>query len=269
MTSLNHILQLNAASCIGFGAVLVVKPAAVGAFLGSMPAQLVFAIGAVLLVNGAHLILASLRTISIQAELLWFSIGDLVWWLGSLGCIATGLWITTPTGTVIAFLVAMAVAGLGVAQLTVLGASRGGRSAPDHWHRIGQSWLSLPLWVKIWLFALNAVFLAAPAFLPWANSSVILIAYAACGPLLLAFAVFEGGLSRIMGIGHLVPWVPLLGWLVYWLAVADTSLLTLLYVSLLTAMTSVCLALDIYDILRWLRGERDILLVSNNAAALG
>lgn len=269
MTSLNHILRLNAASCIAFGAVLVVKPAAVGAFLGSMPAQLVLAIGTVLLVNGAHLILASLRTIPIKAEVLWFSIGDLVWWFGSLGCIATCLWITTPSGIVIAFLVAMAVAGLGVAQLAVLGAAQGGRSAPDHWRRIGQSWLSLPLWVKFWLFALNAVFLAAPAFLPWANSSVILIAYFACGPLLLAFAVFEGGLSRIMGIGHLVPWVPLLGWLVYWLAVADTSLMTLFYLSFLSAMIAVCLALDIYDILRWLRGERNILSASNKAASPG
>lgn len=269
MTSLNHILRLNAASSIGFGAVFVVKPAAVGAFLGSMPAQLVLAIGAVLLANGAHLILASLRTIPVKAEVLWFSIGDLAWWLGSLGCIATGLWITTPSGKAIAFLVAVAVAGLGVAQLAVLGASQGGRSAPGLWHRIGQSWLSLPLWVKYWLFALNAIFLAAPAFLPWADSSVILIAYAACGPLVLAFAVFKGGLTRIMGIGHLVPWVPLLGWLVYWLAVADTSLPTMLYVSLLSAMIAVCLALDIYDILRWLRGERDILSASNNDAALG
>lgn len=262
MTSLNHILRLNAASCVGFGAIFTVKPAAAGAFLGTMPAPLLVAIGVVLLVNGLHLILASLRSNPIKAEILWFSYGDLVWWLGSLGCIAAGLWITTPSGTISAFVVATAVAGLSVAQLAVLGVSRSGLSANGHWRRIGQSWLSLPLWVKVWLFALNAVFLATPVFLSWADSSVILIAYVACGPLLLAFAVFAGGLSRIMGIGHLVPWVPLLGWLVYWLAVAVAAPFTLIYVSLLSVMIAVCLAMDIYDILRWLRGERGILLAS-------
>ncbi len=260
MASLKHILRLNAVSCIGFGVLFVFKPAAVAEFLGTMPALLLLAIGGLLIGNGAHQILAAWRSRPIEAEVLWFSMGDLVWWLGSLGILAANLWITTPAGTISVFVVAAMVAGLGAAQLALLGISRTGLSSADHWQRIGQSWLSLPPWVKIWLLSLNAVFLAAPAFLPCEDSRIILIGFAACGPLLLAFAVFEGGLSRIMGIAHLVPWAPLLGWLLYSLAFSDKAASAIIYVSLLSAMIAVCLALDLYDALRWLHGERGIIL---------
>lgn len=260
MASLKHILRLNAVSCIGFGMFFVLKPDSVAEFLGTMPALLLLALGGLLIANGAHQILAAWRFRPIEAEVLWFSIGDLVWWLTSLGIMAANLWITKPPGTISVLFVAAFVAGLGVAQLTLLGISRSGLASADYWRRIGRSWLSLPPLVKIWLLALNAVFLAAPAFLPWEESRIILIAFVACGPLLLAFAVFEGGLSRIMGIAHLVPWAPLLGWLLYCLAFSDNAVSAMIYVSLLSAMITICLALDIYDSVRWLHGERGIIL---------
>lgn len=259
MTSLNLVLRLNAASCFGFGVTFVLGPGAVSAFLGTMPANLLAALGVVLLLNGAHLSYASLRARPVQAEILWFSLGDLAWWLGTLVLIAAGLWIGTATGTLVALLVALAVACLGIAQLVHLGLMRSGLPASEHWRRIGQSWLALPLWVRIWLFALNAAFLVAPLFLPWTESRIILIAYLASGPFLLGFAVFEGGLSRLMGVGHIVPWLPLLGWLAHWLVVADSALPVVAYVATLGIMIAACLAFDIIDIFRWVRGERGVL----------
>lgn len=264
MASLNNILRINAASCLGFGMVFLVGSGAVSAFLGTIPTQVLIAIGVGLVVNGLHLGLASLRAAPRRAEIIWFSLGDLFWWMGSLLLVASAVWITTPIGLVSVLLVAMAVAALGVSQLAVLGMSRSGLSMRDHWQGIGRSWLSVPTWVKIWLFALNLVFLSAPIFLSWADAQVILIAYAASGPLLLGFAVYHGGMTRIMGIGHLLPWFPLLGWLGYWLWATDKAGDSAIYVVLLSGLVTVCLAFDLYDIIRWMHGERSTLIAANS-----
>jgi len=260
MASLNHILRLNAASCLGFGTVFLVGSGTVSAFLGAVPPQVLVAIGVGLMANGLHLSVASTRAVPRRAEIVWFSLGDLLWWTASLAFVAAGVWITTLSGAVIVLVVAMAVAALGVAQLAILGVSKSDLSTRDHWQRIGRSWLSLPIWVKIWLFAMNAAFLAAPFFLSWGDSLVILIAYAATGPLLFGFAVYEGGLTRLMGVGHLIPWIPLLGWLVYWLTATDDRIEAVAYVAFLTGLIAICLVFDIYDLLRWIRGERSILI---------
>lgn len=260
MASLNHILRLNAASCLGFGTVFLVGPGPVSAMLGTIPPQVLIAIGAGLMANGVHLGIAGARAVPRRAEILWFSVGDLLWWTASLALVATGVWVTTFAGVVSVLVVATAVAALGVAQLAILGVAKSGLSTRDQWRRIGHSWLSLPTWVKTWLFVLNAAFLAAPFFLSWSDAHVILIAYAATGPLLLGFAVYEGGLTRLMGVGHLIPWIPLLGWIGYWFADPEHTIEAAAYMAFLTAMIAICLVFDIYDLLRWNRGERSILI---------
>jgi hypothetical protein len=219
-------------------------------------------LGAALLANGAHLLLASARTRPLPAEILWFAMGDMAWWLATLALIAAGVWITTPTGIALGLLVAFVVAVLGQAQLLHLGRDASGLRARAHWRRIGHSWLSLPRWVKIWLFALNAVFLFSPVFLPWEAARIVLIGYAASGPLLGAFAVYEGGLTRAMGLAHLIPWVPMLVWLTIWVGRFEADGFALKYAALLAAMTIVCLAFDLHDLWRWVRGEREILAAS-------
>lgn len=260
MTSIPLVLRLNSASCIGFGIAFVLVSDRIAEALGTIPPVVLTVLGAALILNGAHLLLASWRSTPKAAEVVWFSLGDLLWWLGTLALIAAGFWITTPMGIALAFLVAMGVASLGATQLFLLGRHRSGLSTQAHWRRIGRSWLSLPLWVKVWLFALNAVFLVAPAVLPWELASVILIAYVASGPLLLGFAAYEGGLTRALGIAHLVPWLPLLLWLFAIATAGDIAPMALMYVWLLAAVTAICLAFDVYDVVRWIRGERAILL---------
>lgn len=190
----------------------------------------------------------------------WFSLGDLAWWLATLSLIAAGTWITTPVGITLALGVAFCVAGLGCAQLFWLGLDRSGLTGREHWRRIARSWLSLPLWVKVWLLVLDAVFLSAPALLPTNVAGVVLLAYLASGPLLLGLVVLEGGLTRVLGLGHLVPWTPMLVWLVIWMADAEVDGLTMSYAATLAAVTSICLAFDVYDLWRWSRGERGIII---------
>lgn len=136
MTRLSYILRLNAASCLGFGIVFMIAPGATATLLGTAPPGVVFWLGVLLQGNGAHLALASLRSQAVDLEILWFTLGDMAWWLASLLLIVAGVWITTPLGMVLTVSVATFVAALGVAQLFALGHQQSGLSVSDHWRRI-------------------------------------------------------------------------------------------------------------------------------------
>jgi len=133
--------------------------------------------------------------------------------------------------------------------------------------RIQLSWLSMKPVVKVWLFFLNAVFLAALLFPLQPLTIGVLVAYVAAGPLLAAFMIRQRGLTRLLGVAHIVPWVPLAGYLLLRLAGdaagprlnLDTHGALYAYVLLLLGTVSICLAFDIYDVVRWLRGERFVL----------
>ncbi len=115
-----------------------------------------------------------------------------------------------------------------------------------------RSWLALKTWVKLWLFVLNAVFLAAFTFVPEPLAVWTLVAYVAAGPALAAIMIPQRGLTRLLGLGHLVPWTPLVAYLVARLfsdlagprlRVEDRPALTG-YAVLLATVTLACLAFD-------------------------
>lgn len=253
MTSLRLILRLNAASCIGFGALLLSAPSAVAAALGTPPVWLLQGIGAGLLVNAAHLLLVARQERRGINSILWFSIGDFLWWLATIVLVAAGLWITTPVGQGMALTIGAGVAGLGAAQLFQLGRDRTGLSASALWRLLGESWAAMPLWVKLWLFALNAVFLAAFAFWPAPIATLTLLSYLASGPLLLGMAAAQGGLTRALGIAHLVAFTPLLIWL---LPQAGLQGPAQVYALALSLVLIICLGFDLCDLIRYIRGER-------------
>ncbi len=266
MTSLAFVLRLNAASCLGFGALFMLASDALAVWLGTMPPLLIFWLGLGLGLNGGHLLLAARRPCPMRAEVLWFVAGDMLWWLATLGLIATEVWLTTPAGMALAGLVAVGVAGLGAAQAFLWGLHRAGLTAGDHWRRIGRSWMALPPRVKLWLAALNAVFLAAPALLTWEAARVVLLGYVASGPLLLAFAGAAGGLTRHMGIAHLVTFVPMLGLLLSGTMPEAQTDAGFAFAMAFVAMVGLCLALDLYDLLRWMRGDRAVIGAGDETA---
>lgn len=122
-------------------------------------------------------------------------------------------------------------------------------------------------WVKIWLFLLDAVFLAALGFSHDPAATWILVSYVASGPLLLWMMVLQRGLTRLLGLAHLIPWVPLLLYLVLRVSSevagpfvsvqTKPAFATYLYV-LLTCLIF-CLSLDTWDVIRYIRGERYVL----------
>jgi hypothetical protein len=135
------------------------------------------------------------------------------------------------------------------------------------WQEIAQSWLALKTWVKLWLGLLNAVFLLAPLVRPAPLVRWTLLAYVASGVLLLLIMVPQRGLTRLLGVGHLIPWSPLLVYLGVRLSSsvagpqitrgANPTLFA--YAWVLLVMVGVCLALDLRDVIRYVRGERYIM----------
>jgi len=128
MPALKTILRLNAASCLGFGALFTAAPGAVGTFLGAPPAPdtLIVLLGAVLALNGLHLLHTSFRPEPPRLLVLYFSAGDFLWVAITAVLIGANLWITTAAGIAAAIVVALAVGGMGLAQLQGLA-----RSAPQ------------------------------------------------------------------------------------------------------------------------------------------
>lgn len=144
---------------------------------------------------------------------------------------------------------------------------REGGSSMAVGRRIGRSWLALKGWVKAWLLFLNLVMLGSLFFLDDPVGRWTLIAYLAAGSLLALVLVRQRGLTRFLGIAHLVPWTPLMIYLALrvttdrvgpQLAGAGDPLL-FGYVLLVLASVGVCLAFDLYDLVRWVRGERFVM----------
>jgi len=133
-------------------------------------------------------------------------------------------------------------------------------------HLVARSWLSMKPWVKAWLFFLNFVFLTAFAF-DHAVAFWALVAYFASGVLLLPIMFWQRGLTRLLGVAHLIPWTPLLFYLGLRLVTdwagprvtweGDSSLYA--WALVLCARLVVCLGFDLLDLWRWLRGERFVL----------
>lgn len=120
MITLKKVLTLNAASCIFFGLIFLLFPIKITNFLasnGHMLEMVLMVIGAILFVNGCHLLWASFQS-SITKYLIWyFSIGDFIWVLFSLALLITGIWVNTIVGVIAAILVAVMVGTLGALQL--------------------------------------------------------------------------------------------------------------------------------------------------------
>lgn len=254
MTSLKMILKMNATSCVLFGCVMLIAPHAVSDFLGDAPLWALQTIGGILIINGVHLSIASQRPSPISMEILWFSLGDMSWWLLTLGLIATGYWITTLGGIIVAMGVAIGVATLGLLQLWCLGLQRTGHTSKEHFVRICVSWMSLPGWVKAWLIVLNGVFLWSVFYWPSDLTKITLTAFVATGPLLMGQLAFDGGLRRILSLAHLVSWVPFLGWLLWQFHTEHSG-----YAQTLAVTLSICLAFDVYDLVQFWRGDREII----------
>lgn len=119
ISRIRWVLRVNAASCLFFGGLFVSSGTSASVFLSNSPkhSAMIQMIGALLLFNGIHLVLASLRRQISSAELLYFSTGDLLWVAGTAALISLGYFVETSAGIVVALGVAAFVGTLGGIQL--------------------------------------------------------------------------------------------------------------------------------------------------------
>jgi hypothetical protein len=243
----------------------------------------IFAVGCMLAVYALLLfviaLLPAIPRVMVKAAVL----SDAGWVVGTLPLLL--LTDLTIAGRVLVVIVAIIVGGFGLMQYSAL---RAYRPANDHaftdslrgagYGRIGRSWLSMKTWVKIWLFALNAIFIAGLAF--WGRGHLahwVVWVYIASGPYLFVIMAVQKGLSRVLGVAHIVPWTALLAYILLRLSVdgplgtrigPDNDPAFFAYLIVLWAALAFCLFFDYFDLYRWLRGER-FLLGSKEAAESG
>lgn len=124
MLSLKNVMRANATSCLAFGALFALQPNAVANFInfigGASPApqSYILIMGILLILNGLHLLWASRVPLPPKALILYFSTGDYIWVIGSVGLIISKVWITTTGGVLVASAVAIMAGLFGILQVT-------------------------------------------------------------------------------------------------------------------------------------------------------
>ena len=278
MQKTRFTLAANAGTCFLFGFLFVFFAPSVALFLGNELVLETRILGALLVGHASHLSWAAGSTKLSRSLVYYFSAGDVLWFLATLLLLVSTNIISTTEGIVASIAVAVLVKSLGMAQLWTYAQAThssipnandddAGDYLPAYYSRlkaIGVSWLGMKNWVKIWLFGLNGVFLAAVLFWPQPIAQVILVAFLASGPFLFAIMIIQRGLTRFLGIAHLIPWVPLVGYLIVRLStdqlgpqiVPEAPGHLYEYTLLLVSVTTICLAFDVYDLARWFSGDR-------------
>ena len=121
MLSLKNVMRVNAISCIAFGSLFALQPSLVANFLGGTPpapSLYLVVLGVVLISNGFHLLWASRIALPRKELIVYFSAGDFIWIIASIGLMASGIWITTTGGVIVTSAIALMVGLFGVLQMT-------------------------------------------------------------------------------------------------------------------------------------------------------
>lgn len=125
------------------------------------------------------------------------------------------------------------------------------------------SWQSLPAWVQVWLGLILMPVNAAAFFLidTWTGIAAAIAAVFVVTtnvPIML----YEGGMSRLMAMPHLVAWIPLSVFIVGRLLnlwggpVLGKS--EFVFAIMLLIVNGISLIFDTIDTVKWCRGARDI-----------
>jgi hypothetical protein len=125
---------------------------------------------------------------------------------------------------------------------------------------IWNSFRRMPLWVQIWVgFILVPVNMVPLLFL--GEPFAIWVAVLSIGGMMpnLPIMLFDRGLSKRMGLPHLLIWTPLVVF-VGWLLASDVPLSDGygLMLAILLVVDLISLGFDYPDALKWWRGDRDI-----------
>jgi len=119
MFTLHNVMKLNALSCITFGIIFLAMPSTVTEFLSQnnqAPANVLMILGAGLILNGVHILWAARQATPQPLLVRYFSSGDFLWVVGSIGLLLSGTWITNTAGIISTVVVALMVGLFGALQ---------------------------------------------------------------------------------------------------------------------------------------------------------
>ena len=111
---------------------------------------------------------------------------------------------------------------------------------------------------RVWLILLILVNISSIYFIDTPEGQVVLGIFVVSVAVMIAMDAMMG-LVRLLGLGHVL-WLGLLPWLFFRLA--ETSPDTLLYrwILLLIAMNGISLIIDVWDVIRYFKGERELIV---------
>ncbi|PWN55556.1 hypothetical protein [Abyssibacter profundi] len=130
------------------------------------------------------------------------------------------------------------------------------------WRRFiasNQSFMRLPLWVRVWILGgLGLVNAAALLLTHWPTGYWASWALAAIIAINLPMVLIQQGYSRALAIPHLLVWIPLCAYAALRLTATEASDGERVYAALLLAVNGTSVAFDLFDSWRWLRGDRAV-----------
>ncbi len=120
--------------------------------------------------------------------------------------------------------------------------------------------LLLPQWVQIWINAIGFVLIGSLIIFLFSKSTrkdaLVVFLLAAPGVAMVLFLHTQMGLVRLLGLGHVIFWTPLLVYLVRRLRHDPPPGLFAFVMGVLTLVIAVALVFDYIDVVRWVLGER-------------
>ena len=117
-------------------------------------------------------------------------------------------------------------------------------------------WTLHPLW-RVWVAGLLVVNAVLPFFFLPRIEAVAVLAAILLGAA-IQMAIFRArGFVRLLGLGHLIPWTPLLPWL--WLRLPEPGVATGLrhFILGVLVLDGISWVIDLVDVARWIAGDRD------------
>ena len=118
----------------------------------------------------------------------------------------------------------------------------------------GMAGLAWPWW--LWVALLGTVNMILPLFFLGSVEGKVVLAAILVGIVAQMLIINRLGFVRLLGLGHIVAWVPMLLWLVPRLANYDTGTPFGRWLLAVVALDLASLAIDFVDVGRYLAGER-------------
>ena len=113
-----------------------------------------------------------------------------------------------------------------------------------------------PLWLQVWVGWMATInVIGAIIFIRRTEAKWVLLAIA-CAGVFMSWLYTQYGYQRILGLGHVVFWTPLLAYLWSRRAQWDLSLLSGKWIAALFTTNLISLIIDYADVARYLMGER-------------